>query len=99
MQDVAKDLSIPLQTSAVGGMFGYLFTKHHPIRHYQDVATANEAFFKRFYHQMLSRGIYLAPSMYEAGFVSQAHQKTDITQTIEAFHQALKSFQFDTILV
>jgi glutamate-1-semialdehyde 2,1-aminomutase len=91
MQEVAQTLSIPLQTSAVGGMFGYQFTAQNPIRNYQDVTTANENLFRQFYHLMLSKGVYLAPSMYEAGFVSQAHTLEDIGYTIEAFASALKA--------
>lgn len=90
MTSIAQRLSIPLQTVAVGGMFGFCFTAHQPIRNYQDVATSDEALFRRFYHAMLDNGVYLAPSMYEAGFVSAAHSKEDIDKTLEAFENALK---------
>lgn len=90
MSSVAHRLSIPLQTTAVGGMFGFCFTEKHPIRNYQDVATADEGLFKRFYHEMLAQGVYFAPSMYEAGFVSAAHTSADIDKTLESFENALK---------
>ena len=86
--DIAKRLDIPMQTSFLGGMFGFCFT-HEPPRNYADVARADAALFKRFYHQMLKRGIYLAPSMYEAGFVSAAHTPSDIEKTLMAFEEAL----------
>jgi glutamate-1-semialdehyde 2,1-aminomutase len=86
--DIANRLDIPMQTSFLGGMFGFCFT-HEPPRNYADVACADAALFKRFYHQMLKRGIYLAPSMYEAGFVSAAHTPSDIEKTLMAFEEAL----------
>lgn len=90
MSSVAYRLSIPLQTTAIGGMFGFCFTEKNPIRNYQDVATADESLFKRFYHEMLAQGVYFAPSMYEAGFVSAAHTSADIDKTLESFENALK---------
>lgn len=90
MSEIAKRLSIPLQTTAVGGMFGFCFTAKYPIRNYEDVATADEALFRRFYHEMLARGVYFAPSMFEAGFVSSAHTHEDIDKTLDAFENALK---------
>ena len=72
-------------------MFGYQFSAKKSIRNYQDVAGSDEMMFRKFYHQMLTRGVYLAPSMYEAGFVSQAHTMDDIAKTLEAFANALKA--------
>jgi len=91
MQEIAHQLAIPLQTVSLGGMFGYQFSTKAHIRNYQDVAGSDESLFRKFYHQMLSQGVYLAPSMYEAGFVSQAHTMDDIAKTLEAFEGALKA--------
>lgn len=84
LKAAANTAQRPLQTVSMGGLFGFLFTAHPSITCLSDVATADEAYFKRFYHQMLHQGVYLAPSMYEAGFMSQAHQDSDIDATLTA---------------
>ena len=84
LEELAEVYDIPLQSVFLGGMFGLYFTKHYPIRSYDDVATADEHFFKRFFHHMLKQGVYLAPSMYEAGFISLAHTEEDIQYTLQA---------------
>lgn len=89
MKEIANRFSIPMQICYQGGMFGFCFTDHHPIRRFEDVATGDEALFKRFFHRMLKSGVYLAPSMYEAGFVSAAHTTADIEKTLSAVEQAL----------
>lgn len=89
MKEIANRFSVPMQTCHQGGMFGFCFTAHHPIRRFEDVATGDEALFKRFFHRMLKSGVYLAPSMYEAGFVSAAHTTADIEKTLSAVEQAL----------
>lgn len=89
MEEIANHFQIPLQTCHQGGMFGFCFTAQHPIRRYEDIATGDEALFKRFFHRMLKYGVYLAPSMYEAGFVSAAHTSVDIEKTLSAVEQAL----------
>jgi len=89
IEDIARDFAIPVQTVSMGGMFGVCFTAQ-AIKNYTDVATADEEWFKKFYHKMLGQGIYLAPSMYEAGFISAAHTSEDIAITLEAFRHSLK---------
>jgi len=84
LEELAKVYDIPLQSVFLGGMFGLYFTKQYPIRSYDDVATADEHLFKRFFHHMLKQGVYLAPSMYEAGFISVAHTEEDIQDTLQA---------------
>jgi len=84
LEELAEVYDIPLQSVFLGGMFGLYFTKQYPIRSYDDVATADEHFFKRFFHHMLKQGVYLAPSMYEAGFISVAHTDADIQYTLQA---------------
>lgn len=93
MQSLANDYHIPFQGIHVGGMFGFYFTKQSPICSYEDVATGDEALFKRFFHHMLDHGVYFAPSMYEAGFISSAHTKDDVAHTLVGVEQAFKHEQ------
>jgi glutamate-1-semialdehyde 2,1-aminomutase len=89
LSSVAQRLNIPLVTDSLGGMFGFCFTDKSRINDYKDVASSNEALFKGFYHGMLNEGIYFAPSMYEAGFVSGAHVESDIQKTLDAAEKVL----------
>ena len=73
-------------TNAVGGMFGLFFAKG-PVRYYEDVMGADVDRFRRFFHGLLGLGVYLAPSAYEAGFVSAAHTQADIKATVAAAEQ------------
>lgn len=81
---VANSLHIPFCGNAVGGMFGFCFSDKSRIVDYSDVAAADEPLFKHFFHGMLQQGVYLAPSMFEAGFVSGAHKECDILSTQQA---------------
>jgi glutamate-1-semialdehyde 2,1-aminomutase len=65
-------------------MFGLIFTNDGPVRSFAQVAAADVERFKRFFHGMLDHGVYLAPSAFEAGFVSAAHSDADIDATIAA---------------
>jgi glutamate-1-semialdehyde 2,1-aminomutase len=80
----AEAANIPLRTTAVGGMFGLFFTEADQIVTYDDVKTCDIARFKQFYHGMLREGVYLAPSAYEAGFLSAAHGETELAKTFVA---------------
>lgn len=68
----AENANIPFFTASLGGMFGFCFTDKNNVENYLDVASSDEVLFKKFFHAMLTRGVYFAPSMYEAGFVSSA---------------------------
>ncbi|MFC7780652.1 glutamate-1-semialdehyde 2,1-aminomutase [Legionella taurinensis] len=81
LQDITTDLGIPFFAASLGGMFGFCFNGKQSIDNYTDVAASNEALFKRFFHGMLQKGIYFAPSMYEAGFVSSAHAEEELRLT------------------
>lgn len=76
--------NISLQTTAVGGMFGFFFTDAEKIETYADVKKCDIDRFKKFFHGMLQEGIYLAPSAYEAGFTSSAHGEKEIANTLSA---------------
>lgn len=85
---VAKEVGIPLATTQVGGMFGVFFSKEAKITNYQQATQCDIAAFKRFFHLMLEQGVYLAPSAYEAGFLSVAHSDEDLAYTIAAAKKA-----------
>jgi len=80
----AREAGIPMTTENAGGMFGFVFSDDGPIRRFDQVAAANIDRFKAFFHGMLSAGVYLAPSAYEAGFVSAAHGEEEIAATLTA---------------
>ncbi|AHF73361.1 glutamate-1-semialdehyde aminotransferase [Candidatus Sodalis pierantonius str. SOPE] len=84
----AESAGVPLVVNRVGGMFGLFFTDLPCVTCFQDVQTCDEERFKRFFHAMLSAGIYLAPSAYEAGFMSLAHGDAEIRLTLEAAAQS-----------
>jgi glutamate-1-semialdehyde 2,1-aminomutase len=83
LTNAAKDADIPVTINRVGSIMSCFFTDK-PLRNFADVQSTNIKQFKRFFAEMLSQGIYLAPSAYEAMFVSLAHSKQDIEKTIEA---------------
>ena len=81
---------VPVTTHQVGGMFG-LFFSDKPVWSYADAMACDSAHFQRFFHAMLDEGVYLAPSAFEAGFVSIAHTAADIDNTIAAAERALRA--------
>ncbi len=85
----AKAAGVPLTTVVVGGMFGFFFSRDAHVTSYQQATTCDIERFKQFFHAMLAEGVYLAPSAYEAGFVSAAHTDADISATIAAAGRAL----------
>ena len=82
--EAAEEAGIPLVVNHVGGMFGIFFTDAESVTCYQDVMACDVERFKRFFHMMLDEGVYLAPSAFEAGFMSVAHSMEDINNTIDA---------------
>ena len=87
----ANDTGVPLATEHAGGMFGFIFTDGGPVRSFTQVAAADVKRFKAFFHGMLAEGVYLAPSAFEAGFVSAAHGDAEIEQTISAARKVFAS--------
>lgn len=79
----ARDAGAPFNADSVGGMFGIYFLPERPTG-FADVMKADQQAFNRFFHEMLGRGVYFAPSTFEAGFVSIAHSDDVIAQTVEA---------------
>ena len=84
----ARDAGIPLVGDSEGGMFGFFFAAELP-QNYGVVMGTDKERFNRFFHGMLERGVYLAPALYEAGFVSAAHSADDIAATVAAAAAAL----------
>lgn len=84
MQHAAEAAGVPFTTSRVGGMFGLFFTDEAQVSSYKQVMACNVKRFNRFFHGMLERGVYLAPSAFEAGFVSTAHTEEDFAVTLAA---------------
>jgi glutamate-1-semialdehyde 2,1-aminomutase len=87
LEAAARDAGVPFATNRVGGMFGLFFSATRVDTYAQAVA-CDTAAFNRFFHAMLERGVYLAPSAFEAGFVSSAHDDAVIAATIEAARAA-----------
>ena len=78
----AQLAGIPFTTNRVGGMFGLFFSTEQQVSSFAQVMQCDQARFKRFFHAMLEDGIYLAPSAFEAGFVSAAHSDDDLEATL-----------------
>ena len=78
---------VPLTTRSIGGMFGFFFHSG-PVEDFAQAQQSDAAAFKRFFAAMLEAGVYLAPSAYEAGFVSLAHTKKDVANTLDAADRA-----------
>jgi glutamate-1-semialdehyde 2,1-aminomutase len=91
--EVTESLRIPFCGGSIGGMFGFCFNDKSMVFDYADVAASDESLFRRFYHGMLQNGVYLAPSMFEAGFVSSAHDEEDIALTKQAAEKVLSSLK------
>ena len=87
LEAAAKDAGVPFSTQRVGGMFGMFFSADK-VDTYAGALACDTAAFNRFFHEMLDRGVFLAPSAFEAGFVSSAHDDAVIAETIEAARAA-----------
>jgi len=91
LRSVASDTDVPLTTNHVGTMFGLFFTEADTVSSFADVMACDTVRFGRFFHGMLEEGIYLAPSAFEAGFISSAHGNSEIDRTLESARQVLKT--------
>lgn len=88
IQQMADQVGVPLLTTQVGGMFGMFFTDVDRIVNFAEAGSCDVDAFKAFYHLMLERGVYLAPSAFEVGFVSSAHNDEHIEATIAAARES-----------
>ena len=87
-QAAADEAGIALTTNYAGGMFGFFFTDAKKVTSYQQATECDLERFKKFFHLMLDEGVYLAPSAFEAGFVSTMHSDKEIANTINAAKRA-----------
>ena len=88
LKALADKHGVPFTVQYVGGMFGLFFTEQQEITDFQSVMKCDAAKFNRFFHLMLEQGVYLAPSAFEAGFMSLAHTDADIQATLAAADRA-----------
>jgi glutamate-1-semialdehyde 2,1-aminomutase len=88
LQQRADAAGVPFTTAQVGAMFGIFFTDKAVVRSYAEATACNVERFKVFFHAMLDEGVYLAPSAFEAGFISSAHTDDDIQRTLAAAERA-----------
>jgi glutamate-1-semialdehyde 2,1-aminomutase len=91
LKDRARQAGIALTTNSVGGMFGLFFSEEQQISRFDQVMQCDQNRFKRFFHAMLEQGVYLAPSAFEAGFVSAAHSESDLNKTLDTAEAIFKT--------
>ena len=90
LRDASKSAGIPVQFNRCGSMFCSYFTSE-PVQHLDDAMKSDRARFAKFFHGMLDRGVYFAPSQFEAGFLSLAHTDGDIEETVLAAAQVMRT--------
>jgi len=90
LKEKAEAANIPFTTAQVGAMFGLFFTDIEKVSSFQQVMDCDSERFKQFFHGMLEHGVYLAPSSFEAGFLSSAHSSVDIQKTLDAAASVFK---------
>lgn len=91
LKEVAVQAGVQISTHSVGGMFGVFFTGDAVVTSFEQVMSCQQELFKQFFHAMLEAGVYLAPSAYEAGFISSAHTQDILDTTIAAAKQSFES--------
>ena len=84
LKAAADKHGVPFVVNQVGDMFGIFFTEQPQVTSYAEVMQCDTEKFKVFFHKMLDQGVYLAPSAFEAGFMSLAHSEQDIEKTLAA---------------
>jgi glutamate-1-semialdehyde 2,1-aminomutase len=89
LSEIARHVGVPFSARAVGGLFGFFFHPG-PVRGYADAVKSDERRFRVFFHAMLDQGIYLAPSPYEAAFLTLAHGDAEIEETLKAARKAFR---------
>jgi glutamate-1-semialdehyde 2,1-aminomutase len=88
LREIAASRGVAFTADSAGSMFGFFF-RREPVRSFAEAKEADTKLFSRFFHAALDRGVYLAPSAFEAGFVSAAHSDDDITLTLDRLDDAL----------
>ncbi|MEJ2130924.1 MAG: glutamate-1-semialdehyde 2,1-aminomutase [Gammaproteobacteria bacterium] len=95
LEDAAAEANVAVKANRVCGMFGLFFTSAPEVTRYEHVMNSDTTRFQTFFHLMLDHGVYLAPSAFEAGFVSAAHDQEAIEQTIAAARAAFAALEAD----
>jgi glutamate-1-semialdehyde 2,1-aminomutase len=91
LKAAADAAGVPFSVDSQGGMFGFFLMNELP-QNYATVMTTDGARFNRLFHGLLDRGVYIAPALYEAGFVSAAHTDADIAHTVQAAAEIFRTF-------
>ena len=91
LKSLADEAGVPMATEYAGGMFGFFFSELDKVTSFAEATACDADAFNRFFHSMLDQGVYLAPSLYEAGFISAAHSLEDIDRTLAAAKVALRA--------
>ena len=89
----ANKIGVPLTTNHAGGMFGLFFSNEKKVDSFEKVMSCNKTHYNIFFHGMIKKGIYFAPSSYEAGFISASHSNADIEFTVEAAKNIFKKIK------
>jgi glutamate-1-semialdehyde 2,1-aminomutase len=89
LQKIAADLRVPLTAGYAGSMWGFFFSEK-PVRNFSEAKSSDLKLFRRFFHAALDRGVYLAPSPFEACFMSAAHGDDDVATALEKMRDALE---------
>src|SRR5581483_5682613 len=88
LREIAARRGVPFTADAAGSMWGFFF-RGEPVRTFAEAKTSDVERFKRFFHAALDRGVYLAPSAFEAAFLSAAHSDQDIDETLDRLDDAM----------
>ena len=91
LKDAANKAGISFSYNTCGAMFGLFFSNEDKIQSFSQVMACDSERFSKFFHAMLKNGVYLAPSAFEAGFVSSTHTEKEIEQTLAAANEAFKN--------
>jgi glutamate-1-semialdehyde 2,1-aminomutase len=89
LQKIGDDLGVPLSTGCAGSMWGFFFSEK-PVRNFMAAKASDTKLFSRFFHAALSRGVYLAPSPFEACFMSAAHGDAEIDYALTSLREAME---------
>jgi glutamate-1-semialdehyde 2,1-aminomutase len=88
LRGIAAKRGVPFTAGSAGSMWGFFF-RAEPVRSFSDAKTSDVERFKRFFHSTLAKGVYLAPSAFEAAFMSSAHSDSDIEETLNRLDDAM----------
>src|SRR5205814_6215632 len=90
LRAIAASIDVPFTADAAGSMWG-MFFRAEPVRSFADAKESDTQMFSRFFHAALDRGVYLAPSAFEAAFMSAAHSDADIDETLARLEDAMRA--------